>query len=347
MLALSLEKNKKFKYRDLKLSKKINKKKCRIKIKYSGICSSDIPRAFENKSYFYPIILGHEFSGVVKEVGRNVKKFKLGDKVTAFPLLPKKKINSYLKKKGKYNLCENYSYLGSRENGAFCEYLDVNEWNLYKIKKGLDLKLASIQEPTAVAFNVVDKIENNKKNILIIGAGFISQIILRILFRKKLKVTILDRNKFKLKIASKFAEKNIFYNMENKKNNLNLNKKFDCIIDSIGSPNSLNLCLKNLKPEGKFIVYGNIYRDTKLLKNNYNLILRKELSIQGVLNSTFKIFNSNWSNAEKFLIKYSKDFIQLITHETPLKKSKELFQKIYLSKIKKKKIKYIKGIIKM
>ncbi len=217
MLALSLEKNKKFKYKYLKLSQKINKNKCRIKIKYAGICSSDIPRAFENKSYFYPIILGHEFSGVVKEVGSNVKKFKFGDKVTAFPLVPKKKINSYLKKRGKYNLCENYSYLGSRENGAFCEYLDVNEWNLYKIKKGLDLKLASIQEPTAVAFNVVDKIENNKKNILIIGAGFISQIILRILFRKKFKVTILDRNKFKLKIASKFSERNIFCNMEKKK----------------------------------------------------------------------------------------------------------------------------------
>ena len=52
MLALSLIKNKIFKYKNLDLPKKINQNKCRIKVKYSAICSSDIPRAFENKSYY-------------------------------------------------------------------------------------------------------------------------------------------------------------------------------------------------------------------------------------------------------------------------------------------------------
>ena len=163
MLALSLIKNKIFKYKNLNLPKKINQNKCRIKIKYSGICSSDIPRAFENKSYYYPIVLGHEFSGTIVSFGKNVKTFKVGDEVTAYPLIPKKKIDTNLERQGKYNLCENYSYLGSRENGSFCEYLDVYEWNLYKIKKGLSLKLASIQEPTAVAFNVAEKINKKKK----------------------------------------------------------------------------------------------------------------------------------------------------------------------------------------
>ena len=51
MLGLFLVKNKTFQYRKIYLKKKIDKKKCRIKIKYSGICASDIPRAFENKSY--------------------------------------------------------------------------------------------------------------------------------------------------------------------------------------------------------------------------------------------------------------------------------------------------------
>ena len=60
----------------------------KVKVKASGICGSDIPRVLHNGVHFYPIVLGHEFSGDVVEVGEGVTKVKVGERVTAAPLLP-------------------------------------------------------------------------------------------------------------------------------------------------------------------------------------------------------------------------------------------------------------------
>ena len=60
----------------------------KIKVRYSGICGSDIPRVLNHGVHFYPIVLGHEFSGDVVEVGEGVTKVKVGDRVSGAPLLP-------------------------------------------------------------------------------------------------------------------------------------------------------------------------------------------------------------------------------------------------------------------
>ena len=62
---------------------KVTKGTVKIKVRYSGICGSDIPRVLNNGVHFYPIVLGHEFSGDVAEVGEGVTKVKVGDRVTA------------------------------------------------------------------------------------------------------------------------------------------------------------------------------------------------------------------------------------------------------------------------
>ena len=56
----------------------------KIKVRYSGICGSDIPRVLNHGVHFYPIVLGHEFSGDVVEVGEGVTKVKVGDRVKDF-----------------------------------------------------------------------------------------------------------------------------------------------------------------------------------------------------------------------------------------------------------------------
>ena len=76
----------------------------KIKVRYSGICGSDIPRVLNHGVHFYPIVLGHEFSGDVVEVG---------DRVSGAPLLPCMKCDDF--KKGNYSLCKHYSFIGSRE----------------------------------------------------------------------------------------------------------------------------------------------------------------------------------------------------------------------------------------
>ena len=59
-----------------------------VKIAYSGLCGSDIPRIFHHGAHYYPITLGHEFSGHVVELGHDVTEFAVGDLISCIPLLP-------------------------------------------------------------------------------------------------------------------------------------------------------------------------------------------------------------------------------------------------------------------
>ena len=77
MIALSLIKNKKLKIIEKNVSKILHPLKCRLQILYSGICASDIPRAFNSMAYTYPLIMGHEFVAKIIQVGKSVKKFNL------------------------------------------------------------------------------------------------------------------------------------------------------------------------------------------------------------------------------------------------------------------------------
>ena len=61
---------------------------CTVKIKYAGVCSSDIFRGYGNGAYGYPLIMGHELAGEIVSIGYNVKGIIIGDKVTIFPLKP-------------------------------------------------------------------------------------------------------------------------------------------------------------------------------------------------------------------------------------------------------------------
>ena len=66
--------------------------------------------------HFYPIVLGHEFSGDVVEVGEGVTKVKVGDRVSGAPLLPCKKCDDC--QNGNFSLCKHYSFIGSRQQGS-------------------------------------------------------------------------------------------------------------------------------------------------------------------------------------------------------------------------------------
>lgn len=90
----------------------------KVKVKASGICGSDHPRVLQNGVHFYPIVLGHEFSGDVVEVGEGVTSVKVGDRVSGAPLVPCMKCDDC--QKGNFSLCKHYSFIGSRQQGQQC-----------------------------------------------------------------------------------------------------------------------------------------------------------------------------------------------------------------------------------
>ena len=87
MKAAVVVKNEVVKYQEIE-EPKAGPGTVKVKVKASGICGSDVPRVLNNGVHFYPIVLGHEFSGDVVEAGEGVEDIRVGDRVSGSPLIP-------------------------------------------------------------------------------------------------------------------------------------------------------------------------------------------------------------------------------------------------------------------
>jgi L-iditol 2-dehydrogenase len=148
-----------------------------IRVKCAGICSSDTPRVFTSGAYHYPIILGHEFSGVVERVCDRGDAHLLGKRVGAFPLLPCFKCESCLH--GCYETCSDYGYIGSRQDGAFAEFVVVPSWNLIALPDAMGFEQATLIEPAAVALHAVRRFDlRDISGAAVVGTGVIGRLVL-------------------------------------------------------------------------------------------------------------------------------------------------------------------------
>ena len=141
-----------------------------VKVKYTGICGSDIPRVNGDACHFFPNVLGHEFSGVIESVGDNVSSVKAGDRVAGVPLIPCMECEDC--KKGDYALCKKYSFIGSREFGSFSEYVVVPEKNVVKFSDATSFEQGALFEPATVALHGLLRLPFEKgKTVAILGGG--------------------------------------------------------------------------------------------------------------------------------------------------------------------------------
>lgn len=125
----------------------------KIRVRATGICGSDVPRVLGGGAHFYPIVLGHEFSGDVVEAGAGVTGLRAGDTVTGAPLVPCMKCPDC--QRGDYALCRHYSFIGSREQGSFAEYVVVPEANAVRYDGRIPYEQAAMFEPATVSLHGV------------------------------------------------------------------------------------------------------------------------------------------------------------------------------------------------
>lgn len=285
----------------------INANEVLIKIKTCGICSSDFNRVYGDSAYFYPIILGHEFSGEIIECGQNIEaKTYQGKKAVIFPLLPCFECE-YCQQKS-YAQCKNYKYFGSRCNGAMAEYIAVPIWNIKLLPDDMLFDIGALCEPTAVAINAVNKVENLKdKDICICGTGIIGIICGIAAKIRGAQVSFVVRN-----IAKKEFLQSLGFDKFLDENSSEI--KYDTVIECVGSNKSINNCIKLVKSKGNLIFVGNPEGDILFEKQNYWKILRSELSVKGVWNSHFKnLETDDWDKAIEFLYNNQQILRKLIT----------------------------------
>lgn len=153
-------------------SPEINSGEVLVKVRATGICGSDIPRVLGDGARYYPIVLGHEFSGEVVETGKDVKAVKAGDRVAGAPLLPCLQCEDC--QMGNYSQCKFYSFIGSREQGSFAQYVKMPEKNAVKFEENVSFEQGAFFEPSTVALHGLNCAGyHGGEDVAILGGGTI------------------------------------------------------------------------------------------------------------------------------------------------------------------------------
>ena len=143
-----------------------------IKVKAAGVCGTDLHIWHDQFPYWPPVIIGHEFSGEVVEIGSDVKNVKIGDRVVAEPHSMSCGLCEYCRQ-GIVQMCANKRSPGWGIDGAFADYLKMPAQLIHQIPEGVSYELAALTEPLAIAVHQVAEqaVVKLQDFVLITGAG--------------------------------------------------------------------------------------------------------------------------------------------------------------------------------
>lgn len=172
MKAMVLERPGHFEYKDVPVPV-INSEEVLIKVKYCGICGSDwgsYNGKYADEVACLPIQTGHEFWGIVEEVGENAQGIKIGDRVACDICMPCG--TCYHCRRGEPLLCASFKQIGIHTNGAYAEYVKAPWRNCYIVPGTVDDYSAAFIEPLTACINASRKMNCELgASVVIIGAG--------------------------------------------------------------------------------------------------------------------------------------------------------------------------------
>lgn len=145
-----------------------------------GVCGSDIHVFHGMHPYTsYPVVQGHEVSGIVAAVGAAVQGIAVGDKVTFTPQVVCGEC--YPCRNGMYHVCETLKVMGFQTGGAAQEFFVLPEWNVFKLADDMSLDHAAMIEPVSVGVHAVRRGGDVKgKKVLVLGAGTIGNLVAQV-----------------------------------------------------------------------------------------------------------------------------------------------------------------------
>lgn len=275
-----------------------------LKILYCGICGSDLSKYFNNQVKNYPLVLGHEFCGIVED-GPNELKGKL---VAGIPLWYCGECENC--KNGNFELCSNHKYVGSTIDGAMQEYITIPEKYILNtdILKDKPI-LAALIEPCAVAIHacnlIFNELNRNKNKMFgIIGDGVIGNLLNLILKH----YGNIYKEQIKMIGPNDYIQDNLF----------------DYCFECSGTISGLNSAIKCTKYKGQIMQLGIIYPE--FFKGNdcfnFDKLLRKEQNMQGCWNSNFR---DDWVKALQIISQFPNDYMNIISKTYDLDEVNEAF----------------------
>lgn len=243
-----------------------------VKVLAAGFCGTDIHTFRGEHPTVYPIIPGHEFSGVVESVGPAVQNFRSGDVVIADPNIFCE--NCYFCKQNKQIHCENIKVIGNTQPGAFAEYVTVPERCLFHAE-GIEPLQGAMAEPLACVINAHNKVSIPVGgSVLIFGAGTIGLMHLMISLRGRAStVTIVDKKPQQLELGKKLGATNALLSDEKLPETLKAlePRGFSAVIDATGVPKVVEQAISCLADGGTFIAFGACPTKSSIAINPFDL----------------------------------------------------------------------------
>ena len=256
-----------------------------VKVKYTGICGSDIPRVNGDACHFYPNVLGHEFSGTVAKIGNKVTKVSVGQRVAGVPLIPCLKCDDC--QKGNYSLCKNYSFIGSRQFGSFAEYVLVPEINVVPFYDEVSFEQGAFFEPATVALHGLKRVPyEGGKTVAILGGGTIGLFTMQWakIFGAK-KVVVFDIAPVRLDLAKKLGADDVVNTLEDDylKKALSLvdNKGFDYVYETAGNTITMKMAFALAANKANVCFIGTPTKELSFTVKEWENLNRKEFNLTG------------------------------------------------------------------
>lgn len=272
-----------------------NDNQVKIEVKFTGICGSDL-HEYTDGPQLIPVdkpyllnghqgttTLGHEFSGVVEEVGKNVKNIKKGDRVTVEPIFRNPE-SPYIAS-GKYNLSEPLGFVGLTSNGGFAKYTIVEDYMVHKVPDSMTFEQGAIVEPAAVAaYGLQQGGLKMGDTVLIGGAGPIGLLTAQVaLASGASKIFITDLSENRLKKAKEIGATHTFDARDK-----NIPKKIreitrhgvDVFIDAAGVQASYDTGISSLRNGGTAVLVALFMN--KIKHNALDQAMR-ELTVKGII----------------------------------------------------------------
>lgn len=295
----------------------------KIRVIFAGICGTDVHGIASLRP---PVVLGHEFSGVVVEVGREVQKFRVGDFVTSETTVYRCGRCPYCAE-GLFNLCPERKGIGSGVNGAFAEYIVVPEFAVHRLPESLSLEEGAILEPFACAIRgVVEqaRLQGNEK-VVVLGPGPLGILVSWVAKVLGAKVLLVggpgDEERFRVALAGG-VDGVIDFSLADVQEAVR--KVFgpygaDVVFECSGSPQAVHTGLSVLRKRGMFVQMGILHREVNVDFDQF--LFSSEIVLTGSRTQT----TSSWHKALAFLEKERLPLRMLISHVLPLAKWQEGF----------------------
>ncbi|MEK4299648.1 galactitol-1-phosphate 5-dehydrogenase [Oceanobacillus sp. FSL W8-0428] len=329
MKALVLESKANFSVKDIEIPV-IKSNQVLVKVSYVGICGSDLARYFDGKVHNYPTVLGHEFSGVISEVGSEVQELSEGDRVAVAPLVPCGECSSC--ESGNPALCENYSFIGSREQGAMAEYVAVNAKNILILPDGITDQEAALIEPLTVAIHGIEKLDIHAGvRAVVFGAGTIGMMSLLALQAKGAgEITVIDIDHTKLEMAKTLGAVETVNSLDiDLDNYFKENQRPEIVVETAGVPQTQVQSLSVVEKLGQVVYVGTAKKEITFPADVFERILRAELKVYGSWMSYSVPFPGfEWTAALQYMKDGKIDVKPLIHEVNPLDVKEEPFKKM-------------------